>query len=256
MDETTTERLQIGRVFARATGALGRNWLLLIGITVVFTLVNNAVSAFVMRSAVISPAAPLALFQSPAYWLSLLWSLVSGFLLYAALVHAVVLDLGGTRPKIGPVFAAAVASVLPLIGMAIISYFAFVLAFLLFIIPGLMLLVRWSVAVPALVEERVGIFGALKRSNALTRGSRWRIFALGIILIVVISIPSFLSAAVIGVSGLRGAGLGTITPAILVFGLVTALATLFALAVLASTYVELRYVKDGIAPDRLAEVFA
>ena len=39
-------------------------------------------------------------------------------------------------------------------------------------------IVLWSVAVPAAIAERLGAFRALGRSAELTRGNRWRIFAL------------------------------------------------------------------------------
>lgn len=247
------ERLQIGRVFARATGAIGRNLVLFLGIAFVFGVASRLVNYGFARNAV--QVGGFALFRSPAYWLGILWSFVSGFLLYAALVHATVLDLSGIKPRIGPVLAVALRSLLPLIGLAIVSYFAAVFAGILFVIPALLLLVRWSVAVPVLVEERAGVFGSLKRSNALTRGSRWRVFALFLIVFLVIIIPSLITFAAVGLTGAVQIG-ATLTPMFFLLAVIGALVNMFALAILASCYVELRYVKDGIAPDRLAQVFA
>jgi len=171
-------------------------------------------------------------------------------------VHATVIDLGGNRPQFGPVFGFALGRVLPLIGLAIITYFAVVFASFLFLVPGLMLLVRWSVSVPALVEERRGVFDSLKRSNALSRGSRWRIFALGLIILVILAIPSVLGIMAMRLSANPVQAMTSFSPMLILSGLLSAAASLFMVTILAALYVELRYIHDGIAPDRLAEVFA
>ena len=41
--------------------------------------------------------------------------------------------------------------------------------------PGIMLMVRWFVAVPACVVERIGPSGSMKRSAELTSGHRWKV---------------------------------------------------------------------------------
>src|SRR5262245_8124159 len=46
----------------------------------------------------------------------------------------------------------------------------------LLIVPGLWLLTRWAVVVPVISNEVVGPITALKRSNALVRGSSWQVF--------------------------------------------------------------------------------
>src|SRR3546814_13989713 len=42
----------------------------------------------------------------------------------------------------------------------------------------------WAVVAPALVEERTGVFGAFGRSRELTKGARWKVFGLELILLV------------------------------------------------------------------------
>ncbi|MER8441207.1 hypothetical protein NKH36_33005 [Mesorhizobium sp. M1312] len=53
-----------------------------------------------------------------------------------------------------------------------------------------------SVAVPVLVQERLGVFGSMARSSDLTKGSRWALFGLFLVMIVaVIAIELALSTA-------------------------------------------------------------
>src|SRR3546814_19979116 len=47
-----------------------------------------------------------------------------------------------------------------------------------------MLFCMWAVVAPALVEERTGVFGAFGRRRELTKGARWKVFGLELILLV------------------------------------------------------------------------
>ena len=50
---------------------------------------------------------------------------------------------------------------------------------ILLIVPGLILATMWIAAIPSyLDEEPVDMMGCFKRSAELTRGNRWRVFAL------------------------------------------------------------------------------
>jgi membrane-anchored glycerophosphoryl diester phosphodiesterase (GDPDase) len=94
-------------------------------------------------------------------------------------------------------------------------YWALVAQTLLFIVALLPLLlclpvaiwlaIRWSVAVPALLAERIGPIQALGRSWRLTRGSWWRQF--GILLLVYL-----LQATVSGTLGILGLPIGFAIP--------------------------------------------
>jgi hypothetical protein len=46
----------------------------------------------------------------------------------------------------------------------------------LLVLPGLLLLTRWSLFAPAISRERLGPIAALKRSNGLVRGRFWLVF--------------------------------------------------------------------------------
>ena len=91
--------------------------------------------------------------------------------------------------------------------------------FILMVIPGIILGVGLAVAIPAVVLE-VGrsASGALSRSWELTRGSRWRIFGLGLTLFVLLYVPVIAISGLVAVLAPRGgaAAFGTSSTATIV----------------------------------------
>ena len=67
---------------------------------------------------------------------------------------------------------------LPVLGMSILVALGTALGFILLIVPGVMLMVLWSVAVPARLHDGPGVFAALEESSSLTKGVRWQVFAI------------------------------------------------------------------------------
>jgi uncharacterized membrane protein len=133
------------------------------------------------------------------------------------------------------------------------------LGFLLFVIPGIILGVGLALAIPAVVLEPArSASGALSRSWELTRGSRWRIFGLGITLLVLLYVPVVAITGLLAVMIPHGS-----SPAIVT----TSFATIIALAiggvvqlfiyplfycVLTVTYYDLRVRKEGFDLELLA----
>jgi hypothetical protein len=200
---------------------------------------------------------------NPAYliWLPpiVLATFVGATILQAVLVHATVIDQEGQRPKIGESLSIGLRAFWPLVGVGILSAIAYALGFMLLIVPGVMLLCAWCVAAPALITEGTGVTGAFKRSAVLTRGNRWRIFGLGLMVVLivigislVIGLVSGLGVLALGAFGLIGLaqGLGLVLNV-----LVQALSTMVGAAGVAVLFVELRRVREG-GGDHLAKIFA
>jgi uncharacterized membrane protein len=115
------------------------------------------------------------------------------------------------------------------------------LGFLLLLVPGVILAVGLVLAIPAVVlEPRTSASGALSRSWELTRGARWRIFGLGVVLLV-------LSAGML--SG--GGSVGVVT-VIAIGGLVQMFIYPLFYCVLTVTYYDLRVRKEGFDLELLA----
>jgi uncharacterized membrane protein len=73
---------------------------------------------------------------------------------------------------------------------SLLTTFVVGLGFLLLFIPGIILAVGLSLSIPAVVlEPGTSASAALSRSWELTRGSRWRIFGLGLTLMVLVYVP-------------------------------------------------------------------
>jgi uncharacterized membrane protein len=178
--------------------------------------------------------------------------MVLASILQAALVRATIEDLNGQQPTFGDALGRGIAVLLPILGLSILMYLAIGIGFIFLFIPGLYLFVRWSAAVPALVHEGLGVAESMKRSSELTKGSRWRIFGLFVILIIAIWVLQLalglLALAIIPV-------LGTVLATALV-AVLSAVTSVIASIAMAVAYVELRYVKEGTDVKQLAEIFA
>lgn len=186
----------------------------------------------------------------------LFWLVALGALLTIVLTAA-----DRRTPDIGAAVRIGLARCLPLLGVSILYWFGVSLASVLLLVPGIMLAVAWSVALCVIVAEPTGVFGAFSRSRDMTRGVRWRVF--GVMLVVFAAYV--LMAAVGGAVGFATAGAasaGGAAPVPLSFAtqvgvaLLNGVLTIGMIATLGSLYVELRDWTDG--PDRndLADVFA
>jgi hypothetical protein len=111
----------------------------------------------------------------------------------------------------------------PLVAVSILFGLGLAVGFILLIIPGLILMVIWSVVAPVTVLERPGPFVAFGRSRELVRGNGWNVF--GVIVLV------FLAVAVVSIAaGLIASGLGSLGRALVQWAVNAALAPVTALS--------------------------
>ena len=153
--------------------------------------------------------------------------------------------------------------VLPLFVLGLLFGVSLLLGFVLLLVPGIILYLMWAVAAPVLVEEGTGVFGAFSRSSYLTKGARWTILGLGLIMAliywlfsIVIGVALFL---VYGLNGLQGLATtidhGLPIAWLLTTGLLKTILTAVLATIQTSLYVELRDWKDGPATEKLANIF-
>jgi hypothetical protein len=96
-------------------------------------------------------------------------------------------------------YGAVVDRVPLLVLLNLIVVVPLVVAFLLLIVPGLLLSARWTAAGPLLVLDRLGPLAALEKSNELVRGRTWSVVEAGVVialLAVLLSIPGLVIAEV------------------------------------------------------------
>lgn len=197
------------------------------------------------------PVAPLVAYGLASAVVVLCGSLLAS----AATVWASFRGLYGRPSSFGEA-AGEAGRVLPAnIAMVILMGLGVMLGSLLLVIPGVMLFLRWSVAVPALVVERAGILGSLGRSRDLTRGHRWAV--LGFLLVT--GLLNLVAFAVFGFGGgLLGRVLGGIAgQALAVVANAVANAAMSAIggAATAALYFELRRAGEGVASAETVEAF-
>ncbi|MBD3729954.1 MAG: hypothetical protein IE933_09630 [Sphingomonadales bacterium] len=70
------------------------------------------------------------------------------------------------------------------IGLSILMGIGVVFGLILLIVPGIMLLVRWSAATGYLIGAREGVIESLSASWEATKGHSWPIFGAGLVLVI------------------------------------------------------------------------
>lgn len=256
-----SDRLEIGRVFSMTFAVIARNALLFFGAGLVVSGIPAVLFQYYLASSMTaiggstSPDQILMIYSHFGLFFLPYWvfTVAVGTLLHAGIARAAIEDLGGRRPGLRDCFFSAVGVLLPAIGVALLIGIGSALGMLLLVVPGVILWLGWSVAIPVLVGERGGVFESMRRSRTLTRGSRWAIFALFLILVLVVWIVQIVVGLVGGLTvAFAGAYLGTA----LASGVASGLSTVLMTTAAATLYVELRRVKDGTGIDELARIFA
>jgi hypothetical protein len=260
------------RVFGRAFGTIFHNPLVTLGLAFIFGAVPTALSSYAMNivrsnamQAVLGGAGPSTQdYIYTFYGLTIIsWALnlIIIALTQAVLTRATVAESENRRASFAESLSAGLRVLLPLIALMILLAVAVMVGLMLLIVPGVILYVICSVATPALVEERVGVFGAFGRSRQLTKGARWKI--LGILLVMLIVywfvslIAGFLMINFLGTGGAammmqQGLPLGFIIVTLVVGTVVNVLWG----TIQASLYVELKEWKEGGSVENLEQVFA
>jgi hypothetical protein len=141
-------------------------------------------------------------------------------------------------------FRAGETRVWAYIGMSILSSIGMIVGFVLLIVPGLILLVRWSAASGFLIGARKGVVQSLSASWEATKGHGWSIFGAGLVMLIGMAVIG-------GVLGGAGSLEGSETLFGFAAGLVDAISTAILLAFGIAVFV-LVHNDEG----ELGEVFA
>lgn len=149
----------------------------------------------------------LALTESLA--LIVIAAIVTG-LLIGPLVSAAIVKLGaelvrGHELTIGETYRFALTRLAPLLGAAVLVGLGVFVGFLLLIVPGVILFVRWYFATIVVVLEQRGVTDSIKRSWSLTSGNFGKTFgtlaAMFLLVIVVQFVVGLALGLVFGVFG-------------------------------------------------------
>ena len=171
------------------------------------------------------------------------------YLLTAALVYGTVRELRGSRASLAECVSRGLGLVFPVVGVAIVAGVATAVGSLLLVIPGLIVASMLWVAIPVAVVERPGVFASLRRSAELTKGKRWQVFGIIMIILLLAVVVASIMAAIIDAA--------TQSPTVvsLISWVVTALFTALSAVVSAVSYHDLRIAKEGVGTEQIAAVF-
>ena len=176
---------------------------------------------------------------------------VTQALLIASLTHAAVADAEGRQAGLADSLGAGFHRILPLFGLTLTEYAGTGLGLLLLVVPGVVVYLKWLVAVPAQVVEGHGIRRALNRSAELVQGNRWRCLALALIFLV---LPIVAMTGLLYLSELLGYSDASVTGIIMSACCIGLYATLYG-ALPGVLFIQLREMKDGPDLQRTASVF-
>jgi hypothetical protein len=163
---------RVGRVVSRSWSVLWRNF-----------------PKFLLVSAVaVMPQAASDTLGDPFHLLQIVGVKLDGFstilghvlttLSEAAVLYGAFQDMGGQRVDLVESLRVGLRRFFPALGVAIVTTILGYLGLFVFVVPGLMFFTLAFVAIPACVVERRSVFASIGRSAELTRGHRWKIFAL------------------------------------------------------------------------------
>jgi hypothetical protein len=248
-------RFDIGRAFTRTFEVIRANFVPFFALGIVATI-PTTIYVFLTTSGLLPDATSIA--QGRAVGLFFVAAMISaiigafcGLVLQAALTYGAISYLSGQPVSLGRAVGVGLSQFFPLIGIGILEAFGLMGGALLLLFPAIMLLVMWSMVVPARVAEHTGILASFSRSRELTAGYRWPIFGTLVVLwlgsgIAQTAIRPMVAAGTVSTTAYVGA---------LLTALVTAIVAVASATLHASIYYELRMIKEGAGPAQIAAIF-
>lgn len=94
----------------------------------------------------------------------------------------------------------------PYFGMAILSILAIIVGLLFLVVPGIILIVRWTAASGFLISQNRGVTESLGASFEATKGSSWQIFFAAIVLLLGLAIASVVIGGIFAIFSLTVVG--------------------------------------------------
>jgi len=232
---------RLGHVLAQTFSILRRRAAPFLLLYVIASLLLNVPVTFTNDD---SPVADVVIAMVVAQALYIVFNAFAG----AAVVDAAIDDMRGRPVDMAKALRVALRRFFPVLAVTIAVVVLAVLGFVVIAFLTAMIVSAYFVVVPACLVEGLGPMQSLRRSAELTRGHRWRIFALWFsILVAEIVVQMALDQA----TRPLGSFALVLAPQVAWDAVVGA----FAAVLMAVTYRDLRVVKEGIEPDQIVTVF-
>ena len=180
--------LEIGAVMSEAWQRVTGIKLIVIGGLLLIYAISLGLTFAVGGAA--SFAGDLEQFSLVAYFGSQLVIMLISYPILAGVVMIGLRQSVGAPVSFGMLFG-YYGLVLPIIGLSLLQIIAMYAGFLLLIIPGLYLLLAFSLALPLLVEKRLGVFKSLGTSLKLVNAQFLNVFVLALVATTVLGLSAF-----------------------------------------------------------------
>jgi len=261
-DMPASAGFEIGRVVSRALSVVGKNFFSFLALATLSALPVIVFTFFsVLTAAIGLHMGPLI---RPGTISAVIVGFVAGYLLYfvfanllqAAMMHGTVVTLNGGHASFFDCLATGVRHAVPLTIITVLATLGMMVGFVLLVVPGIILALAWSVIAPVRVTENTGILETFGRSARLTKGHRGSLFLLMLLFGVVVVVLDFVIRPLAGVSLVATPGAATPLVLVALTALVQILTAMIGASLYASAYYELRVIKEGVGPEKLAAVFA
>jgi hypothetical protein len=246
----------IGRVVKRTFSVLGADLptfglLALIFVAAPFGLLAWFQMSALSATVAVRPMAALGAGLGSLLSLILVWVMTS--VAYAAAIKAAAGRMEDRPLGLGEALSAGAPKAPGIMLVNLLTALGVGFALIALLIPGLILAIRWSVAIPARVLEEPSATASLGRSAQLTKGHRWAIFGLLLVTGVVLGVAQLI---LVGAAAGPAAFIDTHKRQ-LASSLLTPIMQLFTFPIMSvgftAVYVELR---GGTGSQSTAEVFS
>lgn len=248
------EPLAVGGILNDTFALVFRNVVPMLTIGAIPAIVSGAVGTLVFGSPVaetpeaVDPEAAVSTVSAGAMAVVALTGVLLWGFATAAVTRAAIAAKAGQEVDLGRAVRTGIQTLAPVITCSLLAGIAAYLGLMVFVLPGLWLMALWSVIVPAVVVEGLGL-DAFRRSAELTRGYRWQVVGL-VLLFALVALGISLVSGFLQIVAYAAGTLGIIVATLI--GVATG-ALFYALAgtLVALLYARLRAIREGVTPRSL-----
>jgi len=260
----------LSHIFSEAFSSLRKGFVPLLVVTLLLYILPNQVITVGLRLGMgITLGSPQSL-QGGILAITVVAFVIMYVLVFmhiSAVYEVCVLTMTNKPVKLGQVFAHSLGNALPIFLIYLLCILGWLVGTVLLLVPAIIFCTFFSVVIPAYVTEKPGIFGAFTRSRALTKGHRWGIFGLWILLLIIfyilaaaIEVPLLwpLIQATMKQAAEGGQPVAPVPPSLGVMLALSVAGSFFLVVILsinASVYSCLRFEKDKLSAAGLEKVF-
>ena len=233
------KKLDVGAVLGETFQVYAKNFPVFVGIGLLVMAPAIALQAVLQAS----PAA------SALAIVGTIVTVVLGYVAQGAMTYGVFQHTRGKPVEFGNCVSVGISRFAPLFVVGLCLGIMVTLGMLACLVPGIVLVVLFFVAIPATVIEKTGLPESFQRSLKLTEGNRWQVFAVFLVIAITSLVVSFLPTFAAGL-------LGSTVLQFVAYGVGTVLTAGIQAAAPTLVYLHLRRIKETLDLEEVAGVFA